>query len=282
MGKTQGPVNVQEVLDTFILIERFRYHEHHNNRFAGAVGKVQRSHRFLRVIEIRYSQLAAEMLVLEAEKQSWFEVMTKGARSGHYHPTAQEQEISNRIQDICTEVALQIETFYTHGKTLLDHVPHAFRAFFGDARSCSLKSHDSFLKSYDRYVAEKQLFIPAGFLELAQSLSDRVIVYRDKMIAHESDADRFLAISGGVEPRIVSQRIDGTMDTFRSTEGLRPLLREIERYVLLFLDVLKTNEDKTILAINPDIAKFTKAKRLADLVYEAPEASGSFPDGRVL
>src|SRR5262249_10889325 len=155
-----------------------------------------------------------------------------------------------------------IENFYSHGKTLLDHVAHALLAFFGDARSCRLKSHDGFLKSYEPYVAAKRLVMPEGFKPLAVSLRERVIAYRDKMIIHETDPDRFHAISGGYQPLIVSQTIDGSMETFRSTEGLRPLLRDIEQYVLFFLQVLKSNEARTILDINPDIERFSKAKRL--------------------
>jgi hypothetical protein len=139
-------------------------------------------------------------------------------------------------------------------------------AFFGDVRSCTLKSHDSFRKCYERYVAAKQLVAPGGFRELADALSNRVIVYRDKMIVHETDPDRFLAIRGGSQPLIVSQKIDGTMETSRSTEALRPLPWDIERCVLLFLEILKTNENRTILAINPDLANLAKAKRLVDLV----------------
>jgi hypothetical protein len=105
--------------------------------------------------------------VLEAEKRSWFEVITKRAARGGYSPGTEEQEVSSQIEDICTELSLQIDNFYSHGKTLLDHVAHAFPAFFGGARSCTLKSHDSFLKSYERYVSAKRLVMPGGFAGLS-------------------------------------------------------------------------------------------------------------------
>ena len=68
--------------------------------------------------------------------------------------------------------------------------------------------------------------------------------------------------------QVFSQLVDGTMQTLKSTEGLQPLLRDIEQYVVLFLQTLKANEARTILDINPDIKKFSKARRLVDLVNE--------------
>src|SRR5213594_2579013 len=103
-------------------------------------------------------------------------------------------------------------------------------------------------KDFDKYVSQKGLSVPEGMREreVAKGLSKRIIVFRDKMINHEMDPNRShgICMFQGAEPLVFSQKIEGTLDDFRSTEPLSVLMRDIERYIVYFMTVIKENEAK--------------------------------------
>jgi len=193
------------------------------------------------------------MSELERKKHAIFERDTQGQEIGSRQSTPEQNEMSKRLIELNLKIHLEIETFYSNAKILLDHIAHAIYAHFGQAQHCSLESHDRFLKDFDKYVSQKGLSVPEGMREreVAKGLSKRIIVFRDKMINHEMDPNRShgICMFQGAEPLVFSQKIEGTLDDFRSTEPLSVLMRDIERYIVYFMTVIKENEAKTVLKL---------------------------------
>ena len=252
---TRPKPSVKNVLDTFVLMERFRFEIHHNNRFGFTFGKIQLYHKFLLVVLERYNSEAREAVGVEAQRWRILKQTIDAEPSGSREATLEEQVVQEESNAVATKLHLEIESFYVFSKIVLDHIARAIHVYFGQAHSCSLRSHDQFLKCLEKYMTIKQLQIPDGFRELGEFLKASISDYRDKLIEHEQDPDRFPGIchSQGMQPKIFSQRIEGTLETFKSTESLEALLARIEEYILLFLTLVKQNADKTTLKLSASL-----------------------------
>lgn len=258
----ETPFTLKQLLQNFILIERMQYDIHDNNRFAFSFGKIQRSHEFLLVLTERYLKLTEEYAQLEGEKHLCSSILMGTKPRGSFQPLDREQQIDRRLREVGTELQLEIETFYSNGKILLDHIAHTIYYFFGQAQRCRLESHRAFLECIDLYVEQKSLQLPDNFRKLAEELRERVSQFRDKLITHDMSPNRMHGISyvTGGRPIIVSSKIDGKEEDFFASEPLEVLLRDMEGYILLFLHLIKTNEEKTKLPPNPDRDKWPHPK----------------------
>jgi len=99
------------------------------------------------------------MSELERKKHAIFERDTQGQERGSRQSTPEQNELSKRLIELNLKIHLEIETFYSNAKILLDHIAHAIYAHFGQAQHCSLESHDRFLKDFDKYVSQKGLSV---------------------------------------------------------------------------------------------------------------------------
>jgi hypothetical protein len=264
----ETPFTLTELLENFILIERMQFDIDHNNRFGFAFGKVQQYHTFLRLILERYRVGTTEAAGLEARRWRFLKQTMESGPSGSAGLTAEELEVRDLCFAATTKLHLEIESFYVFAKILLDQIARAIQVFFGQGQGCKLSSHDQFLKHFEKYMHLKQLEVPKGYLEHAELLRTTISDYRDKQIEHQQDPDRFAGVSYSMDfqPKVASQRIEGTLETFKSTEGLEQLFVRVEEYVLLFLTLTRDNKTKSALRPNPELQKFSTARSLGDLV----------------
>jgi len=121
---SKSGITLKQLLSNFVTIERFRFELHDNNRFAFTLGKVQRNHEFLLIIQERYDVLGKEMSELERKKHAIFQRDIQGQERGSRQSTPEENEMSKRLIELNLKIHLEIETFYSNAKILLDHIAH--------------------------------------------------------------------------------------------------------------------------------------------------------------
>jgi len=112
---SKSGITLKQLLSNFVTIERFRFELHDNNRFAFTLGKVQQNHEFLLIIQERYDVLGKEMSELERKKHAIFQRDIQGQERGSRQSTPEENAM---------KIHLEIETFYSNAKILLDHIAH--------------------------------------------------------------------------------------------------------------------------------------------------------------
>lgn len=102
------------------------------------------------------------------------------------HPVTPEQErLHEEGWKLGVAVELEIDSFYIFAKVLLDRVGHGLEFYFGQAKGCSLESHNEMMKCFAKYVKAKNLTPPPKRLvELLKTLKTEIRDYRDKEIVH--------------------------------------------------------------------------------------------------
>ena len=107
---SKSGITLKQLLSNFVTIERFRFELHDNNRFAFTLGKVQRNHEFLLIIQERYDVLGKEMSELERKKHAIFQRDIQGQERGSRQSTPEQNEMSKRLIELNLKIHLEIET----------------------------------------------------------------------------------------------------------------------------------------------------------------------------
>jgi hypothetical protein len=143
---------------------------------------------------------------------------------------------------------LRIETFYVFAKVLLDKLAQAIEGFFGEGRTASLSKHSKLRANLREYVNQKGLSSPDEILDLAESLDQRIVAYRDYYVVHDQSARSFKAtmFDGEGRTRIAAGRLyprESEMEGVQS-EVLHDLMEGIEEYIASVCDFVRGNREK--------------------------------------
>jgi len=231
------------LLSDFIETERERFSIRDNNLFAMSLAQIERYHRFLVVIVARQREAGLKFV---ANSQAFRSAVPSGTRE----LTDEQRRLLDESAELTSLLHLEIESFYLFAKILLDKAAHSIEFCFGSVRERPLDSHDDLVKNFQAYAEMKGLVVPAGFLEAAASLKKDVSDFRDYEIAHEksprrlsgtgfSSDGRTIMISNMLYPKPIDKQV--------SSRFLNDLLNEIEVYVGLLIELIKTNRKLTRL-----------------------------------
>ena len=232
------------VLSDFISSERERFTEADNNKFAMCFAQISRYYAFLQVILKRYE--AASRQLFENTK-----AMQASLLAGTHSFTDEQMKLHEEGVRLMLLVHLEIESFYLFAKICLDRIAHALEFYFGPVRGRSLDSHDDLVKDFLLYAEAKTLVLPTDFMKVAEALKKDISDYRDYEIAHEKSPRRMSATVFDAEGRM---RIAGTSiyptdkDQQVESKVLHDLAGDLDIYLKLLIEVVKSNRDKTRLA----------------------------------
>lgn len=168
--------------------------------------------------------------------------------------TTEEVALLEEGGRLVAELHLDIESFYLFAKILLDNVAHAIEFYFGPARSCSMDSHDVWVKGLDRYPAAQELKpISDRMRVLATELKADVSDYRDYQIAYEKSPRTMKATMfslDGADVRIVNTRLYPT-ERDVNTESKPPstMIGVIDEYIDELILFIESNRDRTVLPL---------------------------------
>jgi hypothetical protein len=235
-------------LSDFISHHRWLFTVDHNNVFAHAFGKVQMKLQYLDLIQKRYGEASKQFIANSAALMDRATAMGEGQRDA----TSEEIELSKSADALRADAHLQIESFYLFAKMLLDDIARALEYYFGQARDCSLDTHDDFTKKLQRYATAKDLTIPKGLKEATEDLKRRVCDVRDVRITHEKSPRTMKGtVSGGEAAgvRMIMIRLyPSERDEQFETEDLTVLRSSIDSYLELIIKFIEDNHERTKLS----------------------------------
>jgi len=132
-------------IDKFTHDERWHYSASDQNYFAIALLQVGKYYDFLLLIKERFDPSAKEFVQINEDLQ-------KAIPPGISQVPTQQAELLDKSFYLQKTIVLDIESFYVFAKILLDKLARFIEQYFGQAKGCSLRSHDRFVKSFAKYV----------------------------------------------------------------------------------------------------------------------------------
>jgi hypothetical protein len=141
-------------------LERERFADEDNNKFAMSFSQISRYSAFLDVILKRYEDASRQLFQNTKALQ---ETLLPGQNPVSSSQMALHEE-GVRLTIL---VHLEIESFYLFAKILLDKVARSLEFYFGQEREKSLDSHDDLVKNFESYAGAKSLTLPADFMAIA-------------------------------------------------------------------------------------------------------------------
>ena len=137
-------------------------------------------------------------------------------------------------------------------KILLDRIVDLILVYFGSARGCSLRSHHSFLKNYDKYFKTQSIPPSSEFLNAIQQLQIDVCEFRDKKIVHQNNPRLSLGIAypeGQGAYLSVGHFYPKVSDESYESQSLDKLSVKINDYADLVLAFLIANREHVALKL---------------------------------
>lgn len=230
-------------LHNFISTERSRFSNRHDNMFAFSFSQVARYYEFIRLIFKRYEEANKEFIANSRKLQETF--------SPGNHPLNQyQQKLLNEGRKLTLILHLEIESFYLFAKILLDKISRTIEFYFGRVEGKSLDSHNKLAKNLKDYSSTKGLITNKEFLKSIDSLKKGISNYRDKEITHEKSPRTVKATvyNAQEQSRIASTRIYPTeRDLQVESKTLGELLEKIDNYLMLAVDFIESNRERTNL-----------------------------------
>ena len=231
------------LLSDFVSSERERFADEDNNKFALGFSQISRYHLFISLILKRY----------EEASRAFFEntnVMQATLLSGTHRLTDAQVKLHEDGVRLNALVHLEIESYYLFAKICLDKIAHALEFYFGQGRGQSLDSHDQLVKNFAAYAAEKSLALPADLMRIAAALKKDISDYRDYEIAHEKSPRRLSGTVFDTEGRMQIAGISlypTKADQQVESKVLHDLMRDLDTYIALVIELVRSNGKKTKL-----------------------------------
>ncbi len=235
-------------LDEFIMSERERFAVKDNNKFAISFSHVSRYYEFAKIILQRYEEAGGHFFANNKSLHATLDEAT--ARGGPM--TNVEMAILEENRRLCAVLHLEIESFYLFAKILLDRVAHCLEFYFGSVRKKSLDSHDDLVKNFEHYAKEKQLTLPAGFVELAKRLKSDISDYRDYEIAHEKSPRRMNMTLWDANGNVwigASNIYPTEKDEQMQSKALHVLSKDIDTFLDEVIELVSSNRDNSRLEL---------------------------------
>lgn len=210
------------------------------NLLRRVAGQLQHYWTVLGVIRDRYLRLCNDYL----EKNNLLGV---GLAE---QPPSVDSSFLSELKDLTTLLRLEIETFYLLAKILLDWLARFVEFYFGPARKLSLDSHDDLVKRIEDYASAKDLSLPDGIVVTSKQLKKDISDFRDYEVAHQKNprvTDSYNYNSDGRIRLAYIRMYPRESDRRAETRPLDDLLRELEDYLNLIVDLAAANRDHTVL-----------------------------------
>jgi len=163
--------SIQRFADEFLgrLLERDRQMVHMS------LLKIGRRCDFLSIIQDRYHEADAQLRAALDGRGDRLISMTSDERL----------KLIEEHEQLNVALHLEIESFYTFAKTVLDDAARLIELFFGRIPAKPLSSHDDLTKRLHDYQQEKTLELPARFNDAVRELRREISDFRDHAVAHE-------------------------------------------------------------------------------------------------
>lgn len=234
------------MIPEFVIEQRDRFTNDHNNAFAFSWAKVTRRLAFLDIIQARYEQVGAAFIANSTASR-------KLVKPGTQPVTPDMMALHHEGARLGTELHLEIESFYLFAKIVLDDIARAIEFYFGSASGLALDSHDDLSKRMEKYAAAKGLAVTAELVAAIVNLRERVSDFRDQKISHEKSPRTMQGTSwkGEGSPTIMMTRIfpRETDPQQAESEPLGDLRTAIDRYIQGVISFINANADKTRLKL---------------------------------
>jgi len=230
-------------LEEFIWNERMKYDDVGINDFAIPLGPVLTYYDFVQIVTGRYEKAVQGL----AEHYRRCQAIVR-ERSGELPPEVAEELLSS--SELTALLHLEIESFYLFSKILLDKIAHFIQDYFGQARGCSLASHDKLVKNHAKFGDAKNLRYPDGFTESLDLLKRKICDYRDKEVTHLQNprASRATAFDAGGQAVMIPVGFFPRGDDLgkrASSSKLSELVEAIDLYLRQVAELVAMNRDKS-------------------------------------
>jgi hypothetical protein len=232
-------------LSEFIGLERERFADEDNNKFAMSFSQISRYSAFLDVILKRYEDASRQLFENTRAFQETFS-------PGQNPVSSSQMALHEEGVRLTILLHLEIESFYLFAKILLDKIARSLEFYFGQEREKSLDSHDDLVKNFESYAGAKSLTLPTDFMAIAAALKKDISDYRDYEIAHEKSPRRMNATVFDEQGtmRMAAIRIYPTeKDQQVESKALFELQRDLELYVTRVIELIRSNRAQTKLKI---------------------------------
>lgn len=233
----------QNILTEFILTEIEHYDDRDVNRFSASLWQATRYYDFLQLIIKRY-RIASRNYEAHARRMM--------ATTLDESSSATSGEVAGLIeagQARYTRLHLEIESFYMFATILLNKIANLVEDYFGQARQCSLISHNELRKSYKKFANEKGITIPKELGGNLERLQTTVVDYRNKQVAHlrnprvlKGTAFDKLGNSKIVLGYIYPRETDKLLS---SPKVIDDVMQDIDFYIRQVITLIKTNRSKS-------------------------------------
>jgi hypothetical protein len=149
---------------------------------------------------------------------------------------------------------LEIESFYLFAKILLDRVADVVCLYFGHPKVKDGSSHTRLKNGIFDHICRKSSVDGQALVPRLEDLHRRVVRHKTDVVEHLADPRWLPGIGFGGDHRVtVSMGLtapsegETEFDT-RETEDPAALLKEIEGYVVVVIDFLEANVERSVLA----------------------------------
>jgi hypothetical protein len=153
-----------------------------------------------------------------------------------------------------TKLHLEVESFYLFATVLLNKIADFLEDYFGQARGCSLRSHDQSRRSYEKFAKDKGLTFAKELVDSLEGLQTTVVHYRDKQLAHL------------VHPRVLKETAFDKLGNSKivqaylhpkETDRLIPspkihdVMQDIDFYIRQVIELITANRTKSCFKLKP-------------------------------
>ncbi len=232
----------------FIVSEKDRFENRHNNMFAFAFSHITIYREYLQILLDQHKISSKKFIENHQALQKTF-------LPGTHKLTQQQLEIQVAGRALTTQAHLEIESFYLFAKILLDKIANAIEFYFGEGRSLPLTSHDKLTKNIEKYAEIKGLTIDKKLIETINRLKTDISDFRDYQIQHIAKERNPRTMKGTLfdaegNVRLSLNHLYPTdKDKQHDTKTLADLIDEIDEYIEVIVKFTKANSDKTVLEL---------------------------------
>lgn len=252
-------------LSDYIGRERVKFTDVVGNDFAFSWYQVQRYDGFLRMTLDRYNDEVGELTKLTDQYKA-----SIAERREHTRTTAlteEQQELWRQASMQENRVQMDMESFYTFARILLDRIAAAIKFYFGMQRMSY--SFNDFRKRIADIASAEALDLPDEFVTQTGSIYEQVAPFRDKQITHSQAASAWATMirddegkirmaAGPLFVRDVEEKGHSLTEDelqkelrrhYKVSQDPNELMQKIEEYIDRIVDFIEANKAKTCLTV---------------------------------
>jgi hypothetical protein len=225
------------------MAEREHYASDSANRLVASWQQAAKYYEYLEVVVGRHATESQQLVSSLASVDN-----SLHGRSGDMSP--EQVALIRASGRLSILVHLEIESYYTFAKILLDKLALVIQDYFGAERGHSLVSHDKLRKGIVNFAEKKRLALPSDLVLLLDELQRRVVDYRDKQINHSYNQRllRYTIFDMHGDTRIGGVEVYPTntsSSNFPSSESIPQLTERIDVYIDRVMELISSNRDRT-------------------------------------